>query len=72
MADDETLQVVIGDRVVQCRSVDDKMRLEPVGGILFDGSVEGYRAEELDEMVRALERYGMREEAMQLRQLRAK
>ena len=67
MADDETLQVVIGERVVQCDNVDDKMRLEPVGGILTDGSTEGYRPEEIEKMAATLERYGEAETATQIR-----
>jgi hypothetical protein len=70
MAEDETLQVVIGDQVIQCRNVDDKMRLEPVGGILADGSTEGYRPEELDAMVKTLERYDAPEAAARLKELR--
>jgi hypothetical protein len=66
-ADDETLQVVIGEHVVQCRNVDDKMRLEPVGGILADGSTEGYRPEEVEQMAATLERYGETDAAQRLR-----
>ena len=69
MADDETLQVVIGDQVVQCRNVDDKMRLEPVGGILTDGSTEGYRPDELKAMVDTLAQYEQPEALAQLKQL---
>jgi hypothetical protein len=57
MPEDENLQVVIGDHVVQCRNIDDKMRLEPVGGILTDGSTEGYRPDELQAMIDTLARY---------------
>jgi hypothetical protein len=67
MADDETLQVVIGQRVVQCDNVDDKMRLEPVGGILVDGSTEGYRPEEIEKMAATLERYGETDAAKRIR-----
>ena len=69
MADDETLQVVIGERVVQCDNVDDKMRLEPVGGILTDGSTEGYGPEEIEEMAATLERYGEAVAAKKLRDM---
>jgi hypothetical protein len=72
MAEDESLQVVIGDQVVQCRNVDDKMRLEPVGGILTDGSTEGYRSDELTAMVDTLEQYNQPEAVAQLKQLISK
>jgi hypothetical protein len=72
MAEDETLQVVIGDQVIQCHNVDDKMRLEPVGGILADGSTEGYRREEIDAMVETLERYDAPEAVKRLKELRGK
>ena len=72
MSPDESLQVVIGEFVVQCRNVDDKMRLEPVGGILTDGSTEGYRPDELNAMVDTLAQYGQPEALAQLKSLVAK
>jgi hypothetical protein len=69
MPADETLQVLIGDRPLQCRSVDDKMVLEPIGGILADGSTEGYRLEELDRMMAVLRQYDRPEELQRLRSL---
>ena len=69
MAEDETLQVMIGDRVVQCRNMDDRTRLEPVGGILVDGSTEGYRDDELQAMVETLERYGEADAVQRLKEL---
>jgi hypothetical protein len=72
MSPDESLQVVIGDQVVQCRNVDDKMRLEPVGGILTDGSTEGYRPDEIQQMIATLEQYNQREAVAQLKKLSAR
>ena len=69
MSPDESLQVVIGDSVVQCRNVDDKMRLEPVGGILSDGSTEGYRPDELQAMVDTLAQYDQPAALSELKQL---
>ncbi|HEX6963303.1 MAG TPA: hypothetical protein VF175_15660 [Lacipirellula sp.] len=69
MSQPDSLEVMIDGQLVQCRSVDDKMRLEPVGGILADGSVEGYRREELDAMVATLERYELAEAAQRLKAL---
>ena len=69
MPDDESLQVSIGGRIVQCRSVDDKMRLEPVGGILADGSTEGYRPDELEAMIDTLAKYDQPEALARLKQL---
>jgi hypothetical protein len=69
MPDDESLQVSIGGHIVQCRSVDDKMRLEPVGGILADGSTEGYRPDELEAMIDTLGRYDQPEALARLKQL---
>ena len=69
MPDDEFLQVWIGDHVVQCRNVDDKMRLEPVGGILADGSTEGYRPDELKAMLETLATYDQPEALARLKQL---
>ncbi len=57
MGEDDTLQVAVGDQIIQCRNVDDKVQLEPVGGILADGSTEGYGLDELDKMVGVLSRY---------------
>jgi hypothetical protein len=69
MPPDETLQVLIGDGPLQCRTVDDKMILEPIGGILADGSTEGYRLEELDRMIAVLGQYDRPEELQRLRSL---
>jgi hypothetical protein len=66
---DETLQVLIGDHPLQCRTVDDKLILEPIGGILADGSTEGYRLEELDRMIAVLGQYDRPEERQRLRSL---
>jgi hypothetical protein len=72
MPPDTTLDVVIGDEVVHCNNVDDKMRLEPVGGILSDGSVEGYSPEELDAMVATLSQYDQPAALERLKKLVAK
>jgi hypothetical protein len=69
MRDDETLQVRIGDSPLQCRNVEDKMVLEPVGGILADGSTEGYSLEELDRMIAALAQYDRPEALKSLQSL---
>ena len=69
MPDDESLQVSIGDHIVQCRNVDDKMRLEPVGGILAENSTEGYRPDELQAMIDTLGRYDEPEALARLKQL---
>ena len=69
MASDETLQVTILDAVVQCTSADDKVRLEPVGGILADGSTEGYRQDELEAMAATLAKYNQPEALARLRSL---
>ncbi len=71
MPEDKTLQIVIGDQVVQCRNVDDKMRLEPVGGILTDGSTEGYTQDEVDAMVQALSHYDQPDALRRLKELAA-
>jgi hypothetical protein len=69
MAESEALQVVIGDHVVQCRNVEDQIRLEPVGGILADGSTEGYGLAELEAMESTLARYDQPEPLRRLREL---
>jgi hypothetical protein len=69
MREDETLQVLIGDSPLQCHAVDDKMILEPVGGILADKSTEGYRLEELDRMIDTLAKYDRPEPLERLRKL---
>ena len=71
MPEDDELQVMIGDQVVQCRTIDDKMRLEPVGGILTDGSTEGYTQPEIDAMVDTLSRYGQPDALQRLKELAA-
>lgn len=71
MSQPDSLQVMIEGQLVQCRSVDDKLRLEPVGGILADGSVEGYRREELEAMVATLDRYELADAATRLKELMA-
>jgi hypothetical protein len=72
MQPQESLQVMIDGQIVQCRNVDDKMRLEPVGGILADGSAEGYRREELEAMIATLDSYELAEAAKRLKELMAK
>jgi hypothetical protein len=54
---DESLQVSIGEHILQCDNIDDKLRLEPVGSILAEGSTEGYRREELQSMIDTLAKY---------------
>ena len=66
---DESLQVAIGGDIVQCRNVDDKMRLEPVGGILAENSTEGYRSDELQAMIDTLEKYDQPEALGRLKRL---
>jgi hypothetical protein len=69
MSADETLQVLIGDHPLQCHTVDDKVILEPIGGILADGSTEGYGLEELDRMIAVLGHYDRPEELQRLKSL---
>jgi hypothetical protein len=69
MATDETLQLTIGDAVVQCATADDKVQLEPVGGILADGSTEGYGLDELDAMVATLAKYNQPQALARLKSL---
>jgi hypothetical protein len=69
MPDDNELQVVIGEEVVECRNVDDKMRLEPVGGILTDGTTGGYSQDEIDAMIETLARYNQPDALQRLKQL---
>jgi len=69
MQEDPSLQVAIGGAVIQCRSVDDKVRLEPIGGILADGSTEGYGLDELDKMVEIFARYDQPEMLSNFRKL---
>src|SRR5690349_14626878 len=57
MAQDPAFQVVVGKAVIEPHSLADKLRLEPVGGILADGSTEAYGLDELDKMVEILARY---------------
>ncbi len=71
MPDDNTLQVMIGDQVVECRNVDDKMRLEPVGGILTDESTEGYGPDEINAMIETLSRYDQPDALRRLKELAA-
>jgi hypothetical protein len=72
MPEDNELQVMIGDQVVECRNVDDKMRLEPVGGILTDESIEGYSHDEVDAMVATLARYDQPDALRRLKELAAR
>jgi hypothetical protein len=69
MPEDNELQVVIGDHVVECRNVDDKMRLEPVGGILADETTEGYSPDEINAMIETLSRYDQPEALRRLKEL---
>jgi hypothetical protein len=71
MPDDDELQVMIGDQVVHCRTIDDKMRLEPVGGILTDESTEGYAQPEIDAMIDTLSRYEQPDALRRLKELAA-
>ncbi len=57
MPNDPSNQVAVGDAVIEPRSVEDKLRLEPIGGILADQSTEGYGLDELDKMVEIFARY---------------
>jgi hypothetical protein len=72
MQEQESLQVMIDGQIVQCRNVDDKMRLEPVGGILADGSAEGYRREEIEAMIATLDRYELADASRRLKEIAAK
>ena len=72
MSDSNPLEVMIDGQLIECRNIDDKMRLEPVGGILADGSTEGYRREELEAMVATLQGYELVELAKRLEELMAK
>jgi hypothetical protein len=60
MANDDSLKVSIGDSLLTCRSGEDAAILEPVGGILVDGSTEGYTLEQLDQMAATLRQYDRR------------
>jgi hypothetical protein len=71
MPEDDELQVMIGDQVVHCRTIDDKMRLEPVGGILTDGTTEGYSQDEVDAMIETLSRYDQPDALRRLKELAA-
>ena len=66
---DENLKATIGDRVLVCENGEDALVLQPVGGILCDGSTEGYGLAELDQMVATLSRYDRPESLSQLREL---
>jgi hypothetical protein len=66
---DESLQVSIGEHIIQCDNIDDKMRLEPVGSILAENSTEGYRREELQAMIDTLAKYDQPEALARLKQL---
>ena len=69
--EDNELQVVIGDQVVECRNVDDKMRLEPVGGILTDDTTEGYSPDEINAMIETLAHYDQPDALRRLKELAA-
>jgi hypothetical protein len=72
MPEDNELQVVIGDQVVECGNIDDKMRLEPVGGILTDETTEGYGPDEINAMIETLARYNQPAALQRLKQLAAR
>ena len=57
MAEEAPFQVSIGAELLACRTGEDAAILEPVGGILVDGSVEGYTLEQLEQMVATLRKY---------------
>ena len=69
MAEEARFQVIIGAGPLDCRTGEDAAILEPVGGILADGSAEGYTLEQLDQMVATLRCYGRREELAALESL---
>jgi hypothetical protein len=69
MTEDENLKATIGDEPLVCDNGEDALVLQPVGGILCDNSTEGYRLEELDQMVSTLSRYDRPQELAQLRKL---
>ena len=69
MTEDENLKATIGDQPLVCDNGEDALVLQPVGGILCDGTTEGYRLEELEQMVATLARYDRPRELAQLRQL---
>jgi hypothetical protein len=69
MSKNPSFQVVISNAVIEARSVEDKLRLEPIGGILADGSTEGYRLDELDKMVEIFARYDQPELLNDFKQL---
>jgi len=57
MAASEPFTVSMGSRLLACRTGEDAAILEPVGGILADGSTEGYTLEQLEQMVATLRQY---------------
>lgn len=69
MADEARFQVSIGPGLLACRSGEDAAILEPVGGILADGSTAGYSLAQLDQMVATLRQYDRRAELSALESL---
>jgi hypothetical protein len=72
MADEPGYQVSIGAELLTCRTGEDAAILEPVGGILVDGSVEGYTLDQLDQMMTTLRSYDRPAELAALESLVAK
>ena len=72
MADDPQFQVSIGSELLACRTGEDAAILEPVGGILADGSVEGYTLRQLEQMATTLRGYDRPGELAALESLIAK
>lgn len=72
MAEEPQFQVSIGAAPLACRTGEDAAILEPVGGILVDGSAEGYTLEQLDQMVATLRQYDRPDEQAALESLVAK
>lgn len=63
--------VHIGPEPLVCRTGEDFAILEPVGGILLDGSAEGYSPQQLAQMAATLANYDRPVELGKLRQLMA-
>ena len=68
---DDQFRVHIGQEPLACRNGEDFAILEPLGGILLDGSVEGYTPQQLDQMATTLAKYDRPVELEKLRQLMA-
>lgn len=69
MANEDAPKVGIGNEPLACQSGEHAAILEPVGGILADGSTEGYTLDQLDQMIATLRQYDRRPELASLESL---